>query len=63
MLMMTELLICEVMTAVENHELVDVEAATQLCRSRLPGHPQNDQKIKGRLQYLAMEYGAGIVLQ
>ena len=63
MLMMTELLICEVMTAQENHEPVDVEAATQRCRNYLPQHPETDDRLKARLQHLAMEYGAGVVLQ
>jgi hypothetical protein len=57
--MMTELLISEVMTAVENHEPVDVGAAAQRCRSRLPDHPETDQQLKVRLQSLALEYGAG----
>ena len=62
MLMMTELLISEVMTAIENHEPLDLRAATQRCRIRLPDHPETDEQIKDRLQCLALEYGAGFVL-
>ena len=63
MLMMSELLISEVMTAVENHEPVDVGAAADRCRSRLPDHPETDQQLKHRLQSLALEYGSGFVLR
>jgi len=63
MLLMNELLICEVLMAVENHDLVDIEAAAQRCRHHMPQHPETDQRLKDRLQELAMEYGAGVVLQ
>ncbi|MCX5581742.1 hypothetical protein [Kaistia terrae] len=60
--MMTELLISEVMTAVENHEPVDVGAAAQRCQSCLPDHSETGGQLKDRLQCLALEYGAGVVL-
>ncbi|MCX5580225.1 hypothetical protein [Kaistia terrae] len=63
MLMMTELLISEVMTAVEFREPVDVGAAVDRCRSRLPDHPESDQQLNEKLQSLALEYGSGFVLR
>ncbi|BCP55707.1 hypothetical protein K32_43240 [Kaistia sp. 32K] len=61
MLMMTELLICEVMMAVENDEPVNIDVAAQRCRSHLPEHPESDQRLRDRLHYLAVEYGADVV--
>jgi len=62
MLLMNELLICEVLMAVETHDLVDIDAAAQRCRDHMPQHPETDEQLKDRLQYLAMEYGAGVAL-
>lgn len=63
MLMMTELMICEVMTAMENHQLFDVDAAARRCRTHLPLHPETNERLKHRLYDLAMEYGAEVVRQ
>lgn len=62
MLLMNELLICEVLIAVENHDLVDIDAAAQRCRNHMPQYPETDQQLKDRIQHLAIEYGAGVVL-
>lgn len=60
MLLMTELLIFEVMMAVENRESIDIDAAAQRCRYHLPQHPETDQTLKDRLNDLAIEYGAEV---
>lgn len=62
MLLMTELLICEVMMAVENRNSINIDAAAQRCRDHLPQHPESDQRLRDRLHYLAMEYGAEVAL-
>jgi len=61
MLMMMELLICEVMTAMENDQQVDVDAAARRCRNHLPLHPETNERLRHRLYNLAMEYGAQVV--
>lgn len=60
--MMTELIICEVMTAIENHEPVDIEAAARRCKRYLPQHPEDEQRLKERVELVAMEYGAAVML-
>lgn len=59
---MTELIICEVLTALEQHEPVDLLASAHRCKERLPAHAETEEQICHRLEVLAMEYGAAIVI-
>jgi hypothetical protein len=62
MVLMTELLISEVMTAHADHEPVDIAAAIARCRARIPAHPETDDELVERLKALAEHYGAALFL-
>lgn len=61
-LLMSELMICEVLTALEQHEPVDLRASARRCMARLPAHDETEEQLCDHLRRLAMEYGAAIVL-
>jgi len=61
-LLMTELIICEVLTALEQHEPVHLWASAQRCKARLPDHPESEEELRERLEAIAMEYGAAILI-
>lgn len=61
-LLMSELIICEVLTALEQHEPVDLHASARRCKERLPTHEETEEQLLQRLEALAMEYGAAIVI-
>ncbi|MET4634833.1 MULTISPECIES: hypothetical protein [Kaistia] len=62
-LLMSELIICEVLTALEQHEPVDLRASARRCKERLPAHHETEAELCERLERLAMEYGAAIVIE
>jgi len=61
-LLMSELMICEVLTALEQHEPVDLHASARRCKERLPAHAESEEQLRDHLEQLAMEYGAAIVI-
>lgn len=61
-LLMSELIICEVLTALERHEPVDLSDSARRCKERLPAHDETEEQLRHRLEVLAMEYGAAIVI-
>jgi len=50
------------MTAIENHEPVDIEAAAKRCKDYLPQHPEDEERLKERVESVAMKYGAAVML-
>lgn len=61
-LLMSELIICEVLTALEQHEPVDLHGSARRCKQRIPGHAESEAQLLLRIKAVAMEYRAAILL-
>ncbi|WEK51769.1 MAG: hypothetical protein P0Y66_07275 [Candidatus Kaistia colombiensis] len=61
-LLMSELIICEVLTALEQHEPVDLRISARRCKARLPRHAESEDEIRRHVETVAMKYGAAIVI-
>jgi len=61
-LLMSELIICEVLTALEQHEPIDLHGCARRCKQRIPDHAESEEQLLLRIKAVAMEYKAAILL-